>query len=142
MARAKNPGAKLKYTVEQICQALDSTRGMIYMSADRLKCSPQTIYNYADRYPKIQECLAAHRGRRVDRAEYGLDEKVAEGDLGAIKYVLSCLGRDRGYGEKSEHEHKHTFGAIEVPGVLDEDEWDAMVARRKKDDSDSGIPTD
>ena len=107
MPKGKGKGATPKFTVTQICQALDSTRGMITLAADRLRCSPSTIYNYIDRHPRIQELIDAHNERMVDKAEYNLTDKIEEGDLGAIKYVLSTKGKKRGYGEEMKHDVTH-----------------------------------
>lgn len=131
------PGLKPKYTVTQVCQALDQSRGMITLAADHLKCSTRTVHNYINQHEKVKEVLESHRMRRIDRAEFALDDKVEEGDLGAIKYVLSCLGRDRGYGEKSEHTHLHNFGTIEVPATADPNDWESIAQSQLGDHGNS-----
>lgn len=102
MPKGKGAGAKPKYTVEQVCRALNESRGMITMAAEGLGCTPKTIHNYIDQHVKIKELLETHRERRVDRAEFKLDDKVDEGDIGAIKFVLSTIGKSRGYGDESK----------------------------------------
>jgi len=91
--------APKKLTVQKVCEALDETRGMIYLAALRLGCSRKTVHNYITKYPEIKERLNEHRGKLVDMAEYTLVDKVKEGDWNAIKYVLDRLAKDRGYAD-------------------------------------------
>ena len=89
-----------KYTVAQICAALDKTKGMVFLAAESLGCSPQTMHTYINTYPKIKAALKAHRGRLVDLAERSLEDKILDGEWVAIKYVLDRLAKDRGFGEE------------------------------------------
>lgn len=90
---------KYRYTKEEIADALKATKGMIYLAAERLGCHPETIHNYAKRYASVDAEIKNQRGRLVDIAELKLHAKVMEGDMGAVKYVLSTLGKDRGFTE-------------------------------------------
>ncbi len=44
------------------------------------------------------------RERRVDRAEYKLDDALEDGQPWAIALVLKTIGKDRGYVERSEQQ--------------------------------------
>lgn len=107
MAKGKGKGAPPKFTVEQVCQALDKTRGMITLAADYLGCSTVTVHDYINRHKIIKETLDSYRERMLDKAEYNLVDKIDEGDLAAIKYVLSTVGKKRGYGEEVKHDITH-----------------------------------
>jgi MarR-like DNA-binding transcriptional regulator SgrR of sgrS sRNA len=48
-------GAVEKYTLAQIKDALDQSADNITESAVRLGCSRETLYNYINKYPELQE---------------------------------------------------------------------------------------
>ena len=88
-----------KYTVQQVVDALQATRGMVYIAAQRLGCTYQTIYNYRDRHPIVARTLIRESGTVNDTAELQLFKAIAEGKEWAIKYRLSNKATDRGYGQ-------------------------------------------
>jgi hypothetical protein len=93
-------GAPLKFKPHQIVHALNETRGMIYLAAERLGCEADTVYNYAKRYASVREAIARHRGRTTDIAELKLYQAINEGEAWAVQFYLKTQGRDRGYVEK------------------------------------------
>ena len=44
---------KEAYTVGQMVEALQRSKGMVYLAAGRLGCSPQTIYNSIECHPTL-----------------------------------------------------------------------------------------
>lgn len=95
-------GAPLKYKPMQIVKALNETRGMIYLAAERLGCDANTIYSYAKRYASVKEAITRHRGKTTDIAELKLYQAINDGSLPAIMFYLRTQGRDRGYIEKMD----------------------------------------
>lgn len=95
-------GAPLKFKPHQIVHALNETRGMIYLAAERLGCEADTIYNYAKRYASVREAITRHRQRTTDIAELKLYQAINDGESWAIQYYLRTQGRDRGYVERHE----------------------------------------
>jgi hypothetical protein len=95
------PGSK-RYTPKQVIEALHECKGMMYLTAQRLGCDPDTVQNYCKRYPRVMAVKKSYQGRLVDTAELKLWQAVNNGDLHAAMFVLRTLGRDRGYGEKTE----------------------------------------
>lgn len=83
-------------------KAIRSAKGMVYVAARQLDCSPNTIYNYASRYPTIQEAIDNERGLLVDTAELALWKAIQNGEGWAISLTLKTLGKSRGYVERSE----------------------------------------
>lgn len=83
-------------------EAIRSAKGMVYVAARQLNCSPNTIYNYASRYPTVQEAIDNERGLLVDTAELALWKALQAGEGWAISLVLKTLGKARGYVERSE----------------------------------------
>ncbi len=84
-------------------EAIRSAKGMVYVAARQLNCSPNTIYNYASRYPTVQEAIDNERGLLVDTAELALWKALQAGEGWAISLVLKTLGKARGYIERQEH---------------------------------------
>ena len=96
---------KQKFTPEQIVDALRATKGMVYLTAQRLGVSPQTIYNYRDRYASVRTEMALQDGMIDDTAELKLAQAIMNGEAWAIAFRLRTKARHRGYVEKTEVEH-------------------------------------
>ena len=107
--------ATKKYTAQQLIEVLEATHGMVYLAAERLGCTPQTVYNYLERYPKVRQAKATAEGRMLDVGEVKLFEQVKAGEPWAIKYLLSTKGKGRGYSEKMELAHGQTVKVIRLP---------------------------
>jgi hypothetical protein len=93
-------GKEQEFTREEVFEALEATHGRLFLAAARLGCSVRTLHRYRERYPELQDCYEAHRGRRVDVAELKLEQAVNQGQPWAILHTLNTLGRDRGYGKE------------------------------------------
>lgn len=91
-----------RYTVAQVIQALDDTKGMVYLAARRLGCSHTTVYNYARRHPTVQLAIDANRGVMLDTAEVALWKGIQDGESWAVQFALRTIGRNRGYVERKE----------------------------------------
>ena len=96
---------KKRYTPQQVADALNETRGMVFLAAKKLGCSDDTIYNYAKRYKAVGDALRQQRGQFVDMAELKLWNAVNEGEAWAVQFALRTLGKERGYVERSEVTH-------------------------------------
>jgi predicted transcriptional regulator len=117
---------KDRYTAERVAQALRDTKGLVSLAAKRLGCSAQTVRNYVERYPTVQQTLHDEREAMVDIGELALYKSVQDGEAWAVCFILKCLGKERGYVERAEytgkdgaairHEVEHG-GAIEVRAV-------------------------
>jgi hypothetical protein len=91
-----------KYRIEDVIAALEQSKGMIYVAARKMGCSPQTIYNYAKRYPTVQQAIDCERGLMVDNAELALWKAIQNGEGWAISLTLKTIGKERGYVERQE----------------------------------------
>ena len=85
------------HTLDEVLRAVKGSRGIRSFIADRLHCSRQTVLNYEKRWKSVADAIAEERANIVDYAESKLFEALTTGSWQAIKYVLSTLGRDRGY---------------------------------------------
>lgn len=90
------------YSNEQIAKALRDCKGMVYVAADYLHCSPNTIKDRIRKVKYLQEIVDTESGRVDDTAELKLHERILAGDPWAIKFRLSTKGKDRGYVERHE----------------------------------------
>ena len=96
-----NVGKEL-YTTEQIISALEATNGLITLAAQRLGCSPQTIYNRANKSKRLKDIIFEKRDNLVDHAELALRAAVLNKEPWAVAMVLKTLGKSRGYVERQE----------------------------------------
>ena len=93
---------KPKYTPEQVAEALISTNGMVFLAADKLGCTAQTVYNYAKRHKIVSEAIEHQKGKRLDVAESALWRAILDGEAWAICFYLKTQGKARGYVERQE----------------------------------------
>jgi hypothetical protein len=91
-----------RYTVDQVIQALKDTKGMVYLTAQVLKCTANTVFSYCERYPAVEQAKHDARGEMLDICELKLFQAVQKGEPWAIAFCLKTLGKDRGYVEKHE----------------------------------------
>lgn len=91
-----------RYTHKEIAKALTETRGMVYVAAQRLGCSANTIIARLEQSPELRQIREQAKGALIDTAELKLAQAVQAGDLGAIKFYLQMQARDRGYVARTE----------------------------------------
>src|SRR5262245_46823368 len=91
-----------KYTDEQIIAALRETKGLIYLASRRIGCSPDTIFRRSNSRAAVRDVIRHERGALVDTAEAKLFGAIMRDEPWAIQMTLKCLGKDRGYVERSE----------------------------------------
>jgi hypothetical protein len=92
------------YTQEQMAAALERTNGMVSLAAKVVGCHRATFYHALERHPELKAICRETREEGLDIAETALRKKVLEGNLGAICFMLKCLGKHRGYVEKQQIE--------------------------------------
>ncbi|ADW21635.1 helix-turn-helix Fis-type [Thermus scotoductus SA-01] len=95
-------GMARRYTKREVLKAIEGSGGVLSTVARRLGCSWHTAQAYVQRWPETQEAFQAERERILDLAEATLFRAVQEGDVQAAKWVLSRLGKSRGYGDHVE----------------------------------------
>jgi len=98
-----------KYKRADIIAALERNGGMVYLAARALRCSPQTIYNYRDKYPDVAQAIDQARGELVDTAELALKRAVIAGEGWAVCFTLKTIGKSRGYTEAHEVKQEITL---------------------------------
>ena len=110
---------------EKMIAAIIDFGGNLTEVSREIGCSLRAIYNYRDQYPDVAEAIEfareTYRTATMDNAETKLDEHVENGAPWAIKYVLSTLGKSRGYTTKQEVNH---IGARQIIMQMDIGEID------------------
>ena len=91
-----------RYTREQVEQALQECRGLLFLAAEKLGCQSKTVIAYMHRYPVLYQIVQELRGRRVDLGEAVLDKAVMAGEPWAVMFLLRTQGKDRGYVDRVE----------------------------------------
>ena len=123
------------YTVEQVINAIKGSGGIKTTIAANLGGADyKTVRKYIEKYPTVNDAYNAELERNLDRAEAVVNKnidnalKVAKAggmaDSGDAKWLLSRLGKHRGYSDKQEIEHK---GGIEINKgyvIWSPDDWD------------------
>jgi hypothetical protein len=121
-----------RYTDGQIIDALTRSRGMVYVAARLLDCSPLTIKKRIEVSDKVRETVDAQAELFVDTAELKLIESVNNGDSWAIQFALKTKGRSRGYVERQEISGPDG-GAIPLTAVpYAEDELEEWRQRQRR----------
>ncbi len=114
-----------KLDPKDVIDAITKARGMITIAADVLKCSPQTVYAYMERYPDVKSARENARERMLDTAELNLYQAINKGDMTAIIFYLKTQGKRRGYIERQENINinvpldllQRTLEALEGAGI-------------------------
>ena len=91
-----------RYTDKQIIAALKLCRGMVYVAADNLGCSPNTIKKRINDSPNVKAAADEAAEIALDRAELSLFQAVVRGEPWAVQFMLRTKGKSRGYNERVE----------------------------------------
>ena len=109
----KRPNVKV-LTVESLSTALRKLRGNFQACADHFKCTRSAVSQYIDTHAdELKPVVRESREGRLDFTESKLDERIAAGSDRAIEFLLSTLGKKRGYVR-----HVEVSGADPTTGAL------------------------
>lgn len=90
------------YKTQEIIEALQATKGMVYLAAEAIGCEPKTIYNHMDKHPTVMAAWKAENEKMLDIGELKLYEGVVAREQWAVTLLLKTKGKDRGYVERKE----------------------------------------
>jgi len=91
-----------QYSQKQIIDALTQARGLKSPAARALGCSRHTISRYIERYPAVRQAYEDALEESLDVAQSKLMILVDREEWRAIRYILSTLGKHRGFTERHE----------------------------------------
>jgi len=94
---------KPKPTWRILRPAIISCHGNVTDIAKHFEVSRRTAYNWLskDLTGKIKACVSEARDGLLDTAEKKLSDKIIDGNLSAVIFYLKCLGKQRGYVERT-----------------------------------------
>ena len=101
----------MRQSKERLLKAIEGSFGIVETIAKRLGIKRKSFYPYMDRYPDIAAAVAEERNKVIELAEAKLITLVNQGNEHAIEFLLSRLGRDRGWG----NEQNVTLTARDIP---------------------------
>lgn len=110
---ATNKKRTTRYTDDEMCKALTSFNGMVYLAAKHLGCAPSAIYRRMEKSARVREVVDNSRGELLDVAETALKAAVTAKEGWAVCFTLKTIGKDRGYVERQEFSGPEG-GAIEI----------------------------
>jgi len=102
----KNHSRPQKLKRKDVIEAINDSGGIPEVIAKKLKVSRQTVMTFLSIYPDIAEMVMAERDRVVDIAEAKLFERVSTGEMDAIKFTLTTIGKRRGYSTQTDVHHQ------------------------------------
>lgn len=106
-----------RYSVEQVAEALRQSAGIYTAAAVMLQCAPNTVRNYVERYPELQDVLDDVLRVNLDLAEIGLINQIknaeAKDHYKSLAFYLANKGQDRGYGNRGGRPKKPETVAAE-----------------------------
>ena len=82
--------------------AIKGSAGIISSIAKRLDVDWHTAESWIQKYPSTLAAFAAEREGVLDMAEAAIFTAIKQGDTGSAKWILSTIGRKRGFTEKQE----------------------------------------
>jgi hypothetical protein len=86
-----------KLDAKQVAAKLTEAMGNIAAVARAFGVSRQAVAAFISRRPSLQAILQEARETMIDHAESAVFAAVLNGDLSAAKYVLSTVGKGRGW---------------------------------------------
>ena len=89
---------------DTIIKILNNSAGMVTYAAEKLNVTYQTLYTWIKESPNLQQALQAIKEKHLDFAETQLLKKIKEGHEASIFFYLKCIGKDRGYIERTQFE--------------------------------------
>lgn len=109
------------FQANQFITAIPGTSGIVSAIAKKVGCSWNTAKKFIDEYPTVKAAFDAERESLLDIAESVLANNIklalqqqqngkVPADSTDAKWLLSRMGKQRGYSEKQEVEHSGPNG--------------------------------
>ena len=109
----------MRPSLDEFRDALAKTRGNLTKTADLFGVTRKTCYNWTQEDPEFADALQDSRKRMLDKAGK-VTGWVEKPDASMLRYLLSTLGRDEGFGEKKEVELTGNTMPTKINLVLDD----------------------
>lgn len=119
------PKKESKIGMAEAEAALIQCHGIISDSADLLHVARTAMYWRVKHSPRLQEVARQAREAVLDKAEVNIYNRVLKGDLKVSQWMLTRIGRDRGYGRVEEMRHTGPDGGAVRLSTVVKQELDA-----------------
>lgn len=96
---------------ETLRDAIVRAHGRIGIVARALQLDRSTIYKRIQKHRMLRRAVNESRNYVVEFAEYKLFQKVQDGDLRAIIFVLQNLGKKKGWGGETDQDKAQNLEA-------------------------------
>jgi hypothetical protein len=126
-------------TAEIVSQKLKEFDGNLAAVGRACGVSRQAVWNFIQRRPKLLAVATDTREATKDDVESALTTQAKAGEAWAVQFYLRTQARDRGYVDKSEHEHR-MLGSVDVR-VSYEDGFHTSPASQDSPAKADGAPT-
>ena len=124
-----------KPSKKSILKAINGSDGVISTIAERIGVSWGTARNYIDADPDLLQALDDENNIIIDVAETETYKQVRDGEVWALKYVLSTKGTKRGWIESQRKEITGKDGQpLNTGGLkgMSDEELEALIALAQK----------
>jgi transposase len=93
---------KQNLSKKKILESIPGSGGIISTIASRLGCGWVTAKRHIERHEETKELYEAEKERILDVCEGVLLKEIHSGNIEAVKWYLSRIGKSRGYNERHE----------------------------------------
>lgn len=114
---------RIRFKNEQIEKALRASAGKASIAAQKLGCSASLVWDRMARFPKLREVAEEERESIVDLAELKLKQAVMKGEAWAVCFTLKCLGKSRGWVERTQIESRSQIELTETAVIVEDANW-------------------
>ena len=90
------------YTEKKVLAAIKSSGGIITTISNRIGCEWHTAKNLVNRWESTKQAYKDERETILDMSESTLLKSIKDGDTQSAKWMLSTLGRERGFNDRLE----------------------------------------
>ena len=105
--------------LEDVAAAIVTAEGSLADAAELLGLSRTRLRAFIERTPDLGDLLDQYRESVLDRVERNVHKRALNGDWKAERFILSTLGRVRGYGNKTTIEHEGDGALKELLGAAE-----------------------
>ena len=117
---------------EEMAKALLMAKGRVTHAARLLDVSHAAVIKRIKNSEFLQMIREMAIEERLDNAEEALDSLIEKENLGAIQFLLSTIGKDRGYVRREERSTTVQGGVVLIPGGMQAENWTEMALEYRK----------
>ena len=124
--------ATQRYSAKEVIYAVEESGGVVVDAARMLGCSPNTVYNYAERYVTVQDAIEATRTGLYEEAHEAMIAMMRDpshrNHKWAVERILRTYGQHVADGlDWTDNEHANEQDGqqpifFDWPGIRDADE--------------------